>query len=47
MRRNQHCKSAVTLPACLLKGRYLLLALQPAGPDLVLLMTLGVMLWTI
>lgn len=47
MRRNQHCKTAVTLPACLLNSRYLLLALQPAGPDLVLLMTLEVMLWTI
>jgi|GEM_PF-2007838 len=47
MRRDQHCKTAVTLSACLLNGRLLLLALQSAGPDLVLLMTLEVMLWTI
>ena len=47
MRNNQHCKTAVTLPACLLNGRYLLLALQPAGADLVLLLTLEVLLWTI
>jgi len=47
MRNTQHCKTAVTLSACLLNGRHLLLALQSAGPDLVLLMALEVMLWTI
>ncbi|MBL4611492.1 MAG: hypothetical protein JKY58_12450 [Pseudomonas sp.] len=47
MSNNQHCKTAVTLPACLVNGRHLLLALQPAGPDLVLLLALEVLLWTI
>lgn len=47
MRNNQHCILAVTLPACLQNGRHLLLALQPAGTDLVLLLALEVLLWTI
>ncbi|MGY8812726.1 MAG: hypothetical protein ACKVK5_17030 [Pseudomonadales bacterium] len=46
MRSKQHCKTAVTLSACLVNGRHLLLALQPAGPDLVLLLALEVLLWT-
>ncbi|WP_339846976.1 hypothetical protein [uncultured Halopseudomonas sp.] len=46
MRSNQHCKTAVTLSACLLNGRHLMLTLQSAGPDLILLLALEVMLWT-
>lgn len=38
--------SALTGSACLEKVLDLLLALQPAGPDLVLLITLEVLLWT-
>lgn len=47
MRNNQHCKTAATLSACLLNGRHLLMTLQSAGPDLVLLMALEELLWTI
>ena len=47
MRKTQHCRAAVTLSAFLLNGRHLLLALQPVGPDLVLLLALEVLLWTI
>lgn len=32
--------------ACLKKARCLLLALQPTGPDLVLMLGLEVLLWT-
>jgi hypothetical protein len=38
--------SAPTGPACLEKARALLLVLQPASADLVLLIALEVLLWT-
>lgn len=46
MTTNQHCQLAVTGSACLHKANALLLALHPAGPDLILLLTLEVLLWT-
>jgi hypothetical protein len=46
MTTNQHCRQAVTPSACLHKANALLLALQPAGPDLILLLALEVLLWT-
>ena len=35
-----------TAPLCLEKAHALLLVLQPTGPDLVLMPTLEVLLWT-
>ncbi|MEB3736265.1 hypothetical protein ULF88_24270 [Halopseudomonas pachastrellae] len=46
MTTNQHCRKAVTPPAFLHKTNALLLALQPVGPDLILLLALEVLLWT-
>lgn len=46
MTTNQHCRQAVTPPACLQTTNALLLALQPVGPDLILLLALEVLLWT-
>ena len=43
---NQCCRKAVTPPACLQTAKALLLALQPVGPDLILLLALEVLLWT-
>ena len=42
----QNGACALTGSACLKKARALLLALQPAGADLVLMLGLEVLLWT-
>lgn len=42
----QCCRLAATGSACLEKGCALLLALQPAGADLLLLIMLGALRWT-
>ena len=42
----QRCQLAATTSRCLEKARALLLVLQPAGADLVLMLGLEVLLWT-
>lgn len=41
----QRCQLAAMSALCLEKARALLLALQPNGPDLVLILSLEVLLW--
>lgn len=45
MRMTQPCNPAGPAPACLEKARFLLLALQPIGAELVLLIALEVLPW--
>lgn len=42
----QRCQLAATASHCLEKANVLLLALQPAGADLMLVLGLEVLLWT-
>ncbi len=46
MRTFQRCQLAAAAALCLEKARALLLALQPNGADLVLMLGLEVLLWT-
>lgn len=43
----QRCHLAATGSVCPEKSRALVLALQPAGPDLLLLLSLEVMRWSL
>lgn len=46
MTKNQPCRTAGAPKACLNLARRYLLPLTPIGPDLVVLITLEVLLWT-